>query len=278
MTDTDSARQDNERAPTADRAGDVDVRQAETSSGGAIDPGVARELSELARELQAQTDPQAVMQRIVDAAHREIPAATAVAVTLVDHGAVTSPAHSNEVAARVGEIQARTGQGPCVDTSRQEVTLRSDDLATETRWPDFAAQAVEQGVRSVLSFQLFVEHDSMGALDVYSDTADAFDADAENIGLLLASHAAIAMSASREVTHFRTALDSRDLIGQAKGILMERYKLDGPRAFDLLVLASQNTNVKLRDVAEHLTTTGELSSPPSRQRRGTRTPTAVRAP
>lgn len=236
-----------------------DVRQATTSGGAAIDADLAGELSKLARELQAETDPQAVMQRIVEAAVREIAPAVAAAITLVHKGEVTSPAHSSELAARVGTIQSRTGEGPCVDTSRQELTVLSDDLRVETRWPTFAAEAVEQGVLSVISFQLFVEHDSMGALDVYSDTAGSFDADAENVGLLLASHAAIAMSASRKAANLYAAVESRDLIGQAKGILMERYKINGAQAFDLLILSSQNTNVKLRDVAERLTATGELA-------------------
>ena len=236
-----------------------DVRYAQTSGGESIDPGIARELSELARQLQSETDPQAVMQRIVNAAVVEIAQATAVAITLLRKGEITSPAHSNALAARVGTIQARTGQGPCVDTSRQELTVRSDDLRTETRWPIFAAEAVEHGVLSVMSFQLFVGADSMGALDVYSNTAHSFDADAENVGLLLASHAAIALSGSLEVANLYTAIESRDLIGQAKGILMERYKMDGARAFDLLVMASQHTNMKLRDIAERLTATGELA-------------------
>ncbi len=241
------------------------VRYAHTSCGRAIGAGVARNFSELARELQAQNDPQAVMQRIVDAAVCEIPAATGAALTLLSDGVLSTPAHSSEVAARVGEIQARTGEGPCVDTSRQELTVRCDDLRQDVRWPCFAAQAVSGGVVSVLSFQLFVARESMGSLELYSETAHAFDGDAENIGLLLAAHAAIAMSASRSVEHLNAALDSRDLIGQAKGVLMERYKITGGQAFDLLVQSSQNTNMKLRDVAERLTATGELNVPRRRQ-------------
>lgn len=241
------------------------VRHARTSGGQSIAAGVARSLAELARELQAQDGSRAVMQRVVDAAVREIPAATAAAVTLLSDGVLSSPAHSNAVAARVGDLQARTGEGPGVDTSRQELTVCSDDLRLDTRWPRFAAAAVSAGVLSVLSFQLFVETESMGALDVYADSAHAFDADTENTGLLLAAHAAIAMSASRTVEHLRTAIDSRDLIGQAKGVLMERYKLTPGQAFDLLVQSSQATNTKLRDVAAQLTATGELNVPRSRQ-------------
>lgn len=219
---------------------------------------MARELSELARELEAEPDFTAVMHRIVMAAVTELDGATAAAITLVRHGQVSSPVHSSDLAERTGTIQSETGEGPCVDSSREEVTIRVDDLRESSRWPAFAARAVELGVLSLLSFQLFVGEDSMGALDVYSDRADGFGAQDEDTGLLLASHAAIAMSTRLEISGLRVAMNSRDLIGQAKGILMERYKIDGGRAFDVLVRTSQHTNQKLRDVAEHLATTGEL--------------------
>jgi GAF domain-containing protein len=234
------------------------ARQARTSEGEAIDAGVARDLSELARAMQAEPDTGAVMQRIVDAAVTEIGGATDAAITLLAHGRITSPAHTSQRATLVGQAQMHTGQGPCVDAARSEVTIRSDDLRRDDRWPEFGKVAGEQGVLAILSFQLFVEGDSMGALDVYSDTAHGFDPQAENAGLLLAAHAAIALKASRQGENLRIALDSRDIIGQAKGILMERYKIDTGHAFDLLVRSSQSTGRKLREVADELVTTGEL--------------------
>ncbi len=230
-----------------------------TSSGASLNVGLARDLSEIARELQAEPDTQTLMQRIVEAAVREIPGCTGSAITLLDHGKISSPVHSDDVARRVGLAQEDTGEGPCVDTSREEVTLRCDDLRADSRWPRWAAAAAESGVRSALSFQLFVEGQSMGALDVYANEANAFDEAAENTGLLLALHAAIAMSASRKVDNLRVGLTTRDLIGQAKGILMERFKIPADQAFQLLVVASQRQHRKLRDVAEELTTTGGLS-------------------
>jgi AmiR/NasT family two-component response regulator len=106
----------------------------------------------------------------------------------------------------------------------------------------------------------------MGALDVYGGKINAFDSDAENTGLLLASHAAIAMAGSRDITNLRVGLENRDIIGQAKGILMERYKISSQEAFDLLVMASQSTHRKLREIADELAATGELNG--SARRRG----------
>jgi GAF domain-containing protein len=233
-------------------------RQALDSRGGRLTAGVARDLSELARTMDAQPSTDELMDHIVAAAAVEIDGAAGAVITLLERGHVHSPAHSDDRARRIGLAQQQTGQGPCVDTSREHVTLRSDDLQAETRWPKWTAAAMAEGVRSVLSFQLFAAHDAMGALEVYADEPNAFDDDAENIGLLLASHAAIAMAASRKIANLHLALAHRDVIGQAKGILMERYKVDAISAFDLLIRASQMTHQKLSTIAEELATTGAL--------------------
>jgi transcriptional regulator with GAF, ATPase, and Fis domain len=240
------------------------TRQARDSGGAPMTEGVAKDLSELARDLEAETNTDALMDRIVRAAVKEIDGATGAAITLLEHGRVSSPAHSDDRARRVGLAQEDTRQGPCVDTSRDEITLRSDDLRTDTRWPKWAAAAVKEGVLSAMSLQLFVESQSMGALDFYADQPFAFNAEAENIALLLASHAAIAMSGNRKVQNLHAALQSRDIIGQAKGILMERYKIDAVQAFDLLIGASQATHRKLHVIADQLATTGEFPLPASR--------------
>lgn len=136
--------------------------------------------------------------------------------------------------------------------------MRADNLRAETRWPRFARQAPDLGVLSMLSFQLFAGDDSFGALNLDAGDPAAFGQDSESTGILLAPHAALAMAAARTQAGLLTALDTREMIGQAKGILMERYKITGVQAFGLLIASSQAVNRKLRDVAEHLVTTGEL--------------------
>jgi GAF domain-containing protein len=110
----------------------------------------------------------------------------------------------------------------------------------------------------MLSVQLFVEDDNLGALNLYAESPGSFDESDENVAMLLAAHAAIAIKGGRVEGNLRSALDRRDVIGQAKGILMERYKIDDSQAFDLLVVASQQTHRKLRDIAEELARSGEL--------------------
>lgn len=236
------------------------VRQALGSAGQRADQGLARDLSELAREMQADRDPKDLLQHIVEAAVRDIPGTAYAGITLLDAGQLSTPASTDVLVVDIDRRQYELAQGPCVETSRTHLTFRTDDMAVEPRWPRFAEICLEAGVRSMLSVQLFVESEAFGALNLYGTTAGAFDDDAESIALLLATHAGIAMAALRNKANMEIALSSRDLIGQAKGILIERYKMTGHDAFGLLVLASQNTNRKLRDVAEELVTTGELSA------------------
>ncbi|MFC8190990.1 GAF and ANTAR domain-containing protein [Cellulomonas sp. NPDC057328] len=171
---------------------------------------------------------------------------------------VTTQATTGEQGRRLDELQERTGEGPCLDSLYEQQTVRVADLATETRWPHLAEHAERAGLRSVLCLQLFVEGDNLGALNLISGTPDAFDDDDEDVGLLFASHAAIAIADTEELAHVRTALASRDVIGQAMGILMERHKLTGDRAFAVLTRVSQDTNRRLRDVADELVATGQL--------------------
>jgi GAF domain-containing protein len=235
-----------------------DVRQARGSHGQPIESGLAREMSELARELQAESDHQKLLGRIIGAAVSDIPHATYAGLSLFTKHRVHTDAASDPLVEQVDQAQYAAGEGPCLEAGRTEKTVRADDLEHERRWPTFAARAVALGVRAMLSVQLFVENDAMGALNLYSHEAEAFDDDDENIALLLGAHAAVAMSASRMRANFDIALSSRDLIGQAKGILMERYKIDGMQAFEMLVWASQHSHMKLRDVAQQLAETGEF--------------------
>ena len=238
------------------------VRQAVGSTGQSADPGVARQLSELARELQADISTEALLNHIARAAVTEVDGARYAGITLLTGKEFATAAASDELTGRLDRLQYQAGEGPCLDAARQHKTVRCDDLRAEARWPRFARQAVGLGVLSVLSIQLFAGEDSFGALNLYAANAAAFGPDSESTAILLASHAALAMAAARTQAGLQTALDSREVIGQAKGILMERYKITGVEAFGLLVASSQAVNRKLRDVAEHLVTTGQLLTPP----------------
>lgn len=141
------------------------------------------------------------------------------------------------------------GEGPCLDAIWTQQTVIIHDMANETRWPTFAARAAALGVGSLISFRLFVRDQTLGALNLYGLPGAEFDERATLIGEVFATHAALALSQARHARQLDEALASRDLIGQAKGMLMAQHDVTGPRAFDLLVRASQETNLKLADVA-----------------------------
>lgn len=236
---------------------DRELRQAHGSTGEPIEVGLARALSELAREMQAEPDTAGLLQRIAEAAITEIEGTEYAGISLIAGNRVRTEAATDELVRQIDKQQYQLGEGPCLNSLREEVTVRSDDLDHEDRWPRFVAAAKKHGVQSVLCVQLFVDGDNLGALNMFATRAHAFDHHDETVAMLLASHAAIAMKGSAVEHNLRVALESRDTIGQAKGILMERFKISPGAAFDLLVAASQRTHHKLRDVAETLTATGE---------------------
>lgn len=125
-------------------------------------------------------------------------------------------------------------------------------MATEDRWPNFAAAAVDRGVRSLLSFRLFVRRGNLGALNLYGGETNVFDDESILIGEVLAQHASVALARLNSEARFQKALDSRDIIGQAKGLLMQRNGVDGLHAFRMLLKVSQESHTKLVDVARWL--------------------------
>lgn len=235
-----------------------DVRHARDSTDDPIEAGLARQLSELAREMQAETTTDALLERITHSAVAEIEGADFAGISLIEGGNIRTRAATDSLIEKLDHEQYRLEDGPCISSLRDEMTVRCDDLENEQRWPRFAAEALETGVRSLLCVQLFVEGDNLGALNLFATTPDAFTDHDESIALLLAAHAAIALKGSTVESNLRIALESRDTIGQAKGVLMERYKISALEAFNLLVVASQRSHIKLRDVADALAATGEL--------------------
>lgn len=226
-------------------------------------PDLATHLTAIARLLQQQGGEQETMDAIVRAAVGTVPGAEHAGImTVLGRREVRTVATTGDLPVDVDQVQYDTAQGPCLAALYDEKIVSVPDLAQETRWPAFAARAVEMDVGSMLSFQLFVENDDLGALNLYARRAHAFDDESEHVGSLFAGHSAIALATAQQRDHLGEAVRTRDLIGQAKGILMERHKLTADQAFAVLARASQHTNAKLRDIAEQLTRTGVLPTRP----------------
>lgn len=221
--------------------------------------GLAEELSELARTLEKQPNLQATLDAIVHAAVATVPGAMEASISEVQRRQeVKTLAATGELPRSVDHAQYDLGEGPCLDTLYQEVTIRLSDLAAEERWPRFVARARELGVASMLGVQLFVDGEDLGALNLMSRRPGAFDDESEHVALLFASHAAVALSGERVRGNLKVAMSTREVIGQAQGILMERFKVTGELAFHMLIVVSQKSNRKLREVAEDLVATGHL--------------------
>ena len=233
---------------------------AENTGANAGEDVMARALARVARELQDESGLERTLHAVVASAVNTIPGAEFGGITEVRKGGQELDVRyaSDQIVVDVDTAQYRLRQGPCLDAAYRHLTVRVDDLAKEDRWPAFAQRALDRGLRSMLSFQLYVERDNLGALNLYSRRAQAFDDESENVGLLFAAHAAVAVAGAKVQDQLRVGLNTRDLIGQAKGILMERYRITADQAFLVLTRASQDTNTKLHTLAEHLTATGEL--------------------
>ncbi|MEI8080600.1 MAG: GAF and ANTAR domain-containing protein [Actinomycetes bacterium] len=209
--------------------------------------------AELARSLEHHADSADTIEDIVQSAIQLIPGAEAASISaVVDGREVVSEAASSEMARLIDGVQTQAGEGPCLESIRDETTTRVPDMRTEQRWPNFARRASELGAGSMLSFHLFVVDDNLGSLNLFSSKPQAFGQESEHVGALFAAHAAVALAATRGQEQLVQALTTRDLIGQAKGILMERHKINGNVAFGLLARYSQQRNIKLRDLAEEI--------------------------
>ncbi|MGR6966315.1 GAF and ANTAR domain-containing protein [Geodermatophilus sp. URMC 61] len=243
---------------------------------------IAQVMCDVAAQLRTERHPpvQTTLEAITVAAVDAVPAAEDAGISFVgDRSQIQARAPTGERPRALDTLQDQLGEGPCYSAIREHETVHAPDVATEDRWPRFAAVASERGVGSMLTVRLHHTADStLGALNLYASTPHAFDADSEAIARIFAVHAAVALAAAEREEHLEAALRSRDRIGQAKGILMERYKLTPEQAFAVLASISTGTNRKLRDIADEIATTGAISADPRDHRRsGQRPDTALTA-
>lgn len=217
------------------------------------DRELAQELAAVARELVGARNVQETLQRIVVFAVETIPGCDHAGLSLVIKGRIETPAQTDPpVPQMIDQIQNDTGEGPAVDAIRHHQLFETGNLALEQRWPRFAPAVAEQtDVRSVLAIRLFItDDDTMGSIGLYAETVDAFgDAD-RSVASIFAAHAAVALRAAQQQDQLTAAIETRDIIGQAKGIIMARKQVDDATAFAMLRDGSSRMNQKLREVAQ----------------------------
>ncbi|OBH59065.1 GAF and ANTAR domain-containing protein [Mycobacterium sp. E2479] len=221
------------------------------------DPGfhhaLAVRMAELARGLAAPRRLEQVLGDVTAMAVEVIPGADVAGVLLVKKGGdFESLGETDGLAAQLDKLQHDFGEGPCAEAALQETIVRSDDLRSESRWPKYAPAAVELGVLSSLSFKLYTADRTAGALNLFGHQTNVWDTESETIGSVFAAHAAAAILAGSHAEQLYSAVSTRDRIGQAKGIIMERFGVDDVRAFELLRMLSQENQMKLVDIAQRI--------------------------
>ena len=216
------------------------------------DQHLTQAFGDLAVEMQAQRGASDTLKSTVEAAAQIVPGARWAGIFMIRGRQVVAEVPTSREVAELDQLQSDMGDGPCVTALREHHTVHIDDMATDTRWPAFAREAQRRGMLSLLSFQLFVRSENLGTLNLYGGEPGVFSEDSLLIGGVLAQHAAVALIGSSAEQHFEAALASRDIIGQAKGMLMLRENLTALKAFNLLIRVSQETNIKLIDVARWL--------------------------
>ena len=224
-----------------------------------------RNLADVARQLFAPGSVAGSLQLTVDLAVASIDGCDLAGVFVLQGDRVTTAAASDPMVVELDELQFATNEGPCLDAVTHGRSSYASDLTDDERWPRFGPAAAQAGVRSVLAFRM--SDRPVSVLNLYARLPAAFGATDRAKGLIFATLAGIALDAAGEraddeqrVANLHEALLTRELIGQAQGILIERERITADQAFDVLRRASQHLNVKLREVARTLVETGQTPS------------------
>jgi GAF domain-containing protein len=229
--------------------------------------GAAEALERLGRLSLRELSMDSLLQTVADLTKSVMPGNPEASVLMLVKDRPTTVVSTGQLATDLDETQYDKGYGPCLNAARTGELTEIPDTRLDDRWPDYLQRAVEHGNLSSLSMPLAIDRDEQvtGALNIYARRADAFDPVSRSVAARFAPYAVVAVgnlyayqNARDMADNLQTALESRAVIDQAKGILMERHKLTADQAFQLLARASMNSNRKVRDVAEHLVLTGEL--------------------
>jgi GAF domain-containing protein len=226
--------------------------------------GLGTSLAEMALSIHEEATVAETVERVLDFARSAVDCSHAGVVFVHAKQRIETVASTDPLVARLHAREMDLGEGPDLSILGDRTTVLVDDTHQEGRWPAWASAAAEAGLRSMMGVRLYTSKRTIGSLNLYDSRPRHFSASDLQVAHVLARHAAVAMWRVQESDHLWQAIDARKLIGQAQGILMERYDLDDERAFEVLRRYSQNSNVKLRDVAQMVVDTRSLpdAAPP----------------
>ena len=212
----------------------------------------AEELADLAIALHDEPSVDETVERVLEYALKAVDCEYAGVIFVHGRRRVETAAATDPLIEMLDQVQMECGQGPDIDVLEDRYSVLVSDTRSERRWPEWAERVASYGIRSLLSVRLYTSASTIGTLNLYDSQPDKFDVDDQAVAHLLARHAAVALASARTTENLWQAVDARKLVGQAQGILMERYQLSADQAFAVLMRYSQDNNMKLRAVAEHL--------------------------
>lgn len=224
---------------------------------------VARIMADMALELEREGDPVTMLERASHYARRVLDADDAGIMRVRSRSRVETPAATTPRVDRAHQLQVQFDEGPCLDAINGRATYRSDDVRTDLRWPQWGPASAELGIRSTIGVRMATHDRHYGSLNVYADRPSAFTQADESLIELLAAHATAAFAAAERAQGLADALDSRTTIGQAQGILMQKFEMGADAAFEFLRRISQHENKRLHAVADAIVMQREANSRPS---------------
>jgi GAF domain-containing protein len=219
----------------------------------------AAAFARLATELHERPGVEQTVEAVLQFALQAV-GCTHAGVVLARRGGLSGTAAvTDPVVEQADQLQLERGEGPAVAAVMDGAdSVYVADTEIDQRWPAWSLKAAALGLRSMLALRLHANGITLGVLELFHTEPAGFDTDDDAVAHILARHASIAVAVAREEAPLRQAIDARKLVGQAQGILMERFSVDADRAFAILRRYSQDNNVKLRDVAQRLIDTREL--------------------
>lgn len=220
-------------------------------------------VDELIALLVAEERLEAVLDRVAQLACDGIGACDLASVTTLEAGVFCTLVSTEPAALEIDQAQYDSDTGPCLDAFRQNHVVSVESMSEGDGWREFRTAAIERDVHASLSLPMTAGEKRVGALNLYTRTDHGFRSVAPDAALLFAKQAAAAVLGARTyggmrevIGHLETALETRDLIGVAKGVIMANERVRADEAFDILVAASQHRNVKVRDLAVEVAATG----------------------
>lgn len=223
---------------------------------------VQRLLADMALELEHEGTTEAILGRVSQYARHILDADDAGILLMRSRSRIETPAATTPRVDEAHQLQVTFDEGPCLDAITGQATYMANDVENDERWPKWGPAAAAIGIRSTIGVRLASRGRGYGSLNIYADRVDAFTSADGDVAEMLAAHATAALASAEKIEGLATALESRTVIGQAQGILMQKFDIDSEAAFEFLKRISQHENRRLFAVAEAIVIQRESNARP----------------